>query len=146
MHKMKGHVSSGLLFNFWLLLTVFAIPQLLREIRDFDSENSSSWHQFQYFNYITYFSLITAMLVLNCFADKHPTKTSYQKSSNPSPERSASFLRQIFFQWFDHVAIIGWKRPITEKDIYDINPDDASRELVPPFDKYFNESVEKGRR
>lgn len=86
------------------------------------------------------------MLFLNCFADKQPRNTTYVKSDNPSPERSSSFLRQIFFQWFDRTTWVGWRRPLTEKDIYDINPEDTSGELVPPFDKYFAESVEKGRK
>lgn len=146
LHKKKGHQSSGVLFNFWMLLTVFAIPQLMWEIRNNDSENLNSWTEFQFINYITYFSLVAIMFLLNCFADKRPTTTTYSKTSNPSPEKNSSFLRQIFFQWFDSTTWVGWRRPLTEKDIYDINPDDTSRELVPPFDKYFYESVEKGRR
>lgn len=86
------------------------------------------------------------MFVLNCFSDKAPVNTTYTKYSNPSPELGASFLRKIFFQWFDATTIKGWRNPLTEADMYDINPDDASKELVPPFDKYFAESVEKGRR
>lgn len=146
MHKMKGHMSSGLLFNFWLVLVIFAVPQLMWELRNYDSAGENSWEQFQYVNYIIYFSLISIMLFLNCFADKKPRHTTYAKSDNPSPEQSSSFLRQLFFQWFDHTTWVGYKRPLTEKDIYDINPDDASRELVPPFDKYFAESVEDGQR
>lgn len=146
LHQKKGHQSSGTLFIFWMMLTVFAIPQLMSEIASYDSENLNTWTEFQFINYVTFFSLITVMLVLNCFADKMPKYTTYTKTSNPSPERSSSFLRQIFFQWFDSTTWVGWRRPLTEKDIYDINPDDASRELVPPFDKYFYESVEKGRR
>ena len=86
------------------------------------------------------------MLILNCFADKAPRHTTYHKYDNPSAELRSSFLRQIFFQWFDKTVYYGWKNPITEKDMFDINPDDASRELVPPFDKHFNESVERNKR
>lgn len=86
------------------------------------------------------------MLVLNCFADKPPRKSNYPKSTNPSPEKASSYLRQVFFQWFDRTIYNGWKRPLTENDIYDINPENLSKEVVPPFDKYFKESVEKGRR
>lgn len=146
MHKIAGHVTSGLLFLFWLLLVIFALPQLRWEINNFSPDDLNRWSQFQYINYITYFSLIAVMLFLNCFADKQPRSTTYVKASNPSPEKSSSFLRQIFFQWFDHTTWVGWRRPLTEKDIYDINPEDTSTELVPPFDKYFAESVEKGRK
>lgn len=143
---MKGHRTSGLLFIFWVLLVFFAIPQLRNEIQQYESESIQSWHQFQFINYLTYFSFITVMLLLNCFADVAPRKTTFTKTSNPSPELRSSFLRQVFFQWFDSTTWVGWRRPLTEKDIYDINPEDTSRELVPPFDKHFNESVEKGRR
>ena len=146
LHKVKGHVSSGLLFLFWLTLVVFAIPQLRWEIQTYDSENLNSWTGFQFINYITYFTLITVMFLLNCFADKPPRKTTLKMPLNPSPELTSSFLSNILFQWFDKITWVGWRRPLTEKDIYDINPEDTSRELVPPFDKYFYESVEKNRR
>lgn len=146
LHKIKGHSSSGLLFLFWLMLTVFAGAELRWEIQNYDGDNLNTWTEFQFINYITYFSLISVMLLLNCFADKPPRSSTFNKSSNPSPELRSSFIRQIFFQWFDKTTWVGWRRPLTEKDIYDINPEDTSRELVPPFDKYFAESAEKGRR
>jgi ATP-binding cassette, subfamily C (CFTR/MRP), member 1 len=132
------------MFIFWLLLVVLAIPQLRFEINHVSS--LTPWKEFQFINYVTYFVLITTMLLLNCWSDNAPRNTTYAKSSNPSPQLSSSFVNQIFFQWFDRTAWAGWRHPLTEKDIYDINPEDTSAELVPPFDKYFNESVEKGRR
>lgn len=81
------------------------------------------------------------MLALNLFADSKPSRTTYPKSVNPSPELSSSFVNQIFFFWFDSLTWRGWRRPLLEKDIYDINPEDTCFELVPPFDKYFKESV-----
>lgn len=146
-HKFKGHRTSGLLFIFWVTLVIFASPQLRWVIREYDSDNLTTWMEFQFINYITYFTLISVMLVLNCFADKEPRQSTYpNKSSNPSPERSSSFLNQIFFQWFFATVWNGWRRPLTEADIYDINQENTSRELVPPFDKYFAESLEKGRK
>jgi ATP-binding cassette subfamily C (CFTR/MRP) protein 1 len=124
---------------------VSAIPQLILEI-DYDANSANEWEQFQFLNFVIYFTLVTLMLFLNCFADKPARSTTYHKSDNPSPELSASFLRQLFFQWFDQICLIGWRRPLTEKDMYDINPMDTSKEIVPVFDKHFYASVEKGRR
>lgn len=148
MHKIKGHVTSGLLFIFWVLLVIFASPQLRWEIQNLNGDNQTTWTEFQFINYITYFTLIVIMMLLNCFPDKQPRSTTYTNytTNNPSPERSSSFLNRIFFQWFTHTTWIGYRRPLTDKDMYDINPDNAARELVPPFDKYFEQSVEKGRR
>lgn len=148
MHKFKGHRSSGVLFIFWVTLVIFASFQLRWEITSYlESDNITTWTEYQFINYITYFTLIGVMLVLNCFADKEPLNTTYpKKSSNPSPEKGSSFLNQIFFHWFFPTVWYGWRRPLTESDIYDINQENTSRELVPPFDKHFAASVEKGRK
>lgn len=141
-------MTSGLLFLFWLILVIFAIPQLRSEIQKHHSDNLDSWTEFQVVNYITYFTLITIMLILNCFADKQPRISTYPitKSNKQSPEKSTSFLNQIFFQWFTPITRIGYKRPLTEDDIYDMNPENMCIEVIPPFEKYFAESIEKGRR
>lgn len=118
------------------------------EVENYDSENLNAWTEFQFINYIIYFSLISILLLMNCFPDKRPRKTTFVVTNvrNPSPEQKSSFLNQILFQWFTYTTYIGFRRPLTENDIYDINPENTSRELVPPFDRYFAESVEKGRR
>lgn len=100
----------------------------------------------QIVSYTAYFTIICIMLVLNCFADKPPRKTTFDKPTNPSPEQTSSFLNQLCFQWFDKTIYNGWRRPLTDKDIYDVNPENTSKEIFPPFDKHFKESVEKGRR
>ena len=96
-HKKTGHYSSGLLFNFWLLLVAFAIPELRWQI--IESESSATRDNSTL--YFVYFSLISVMIFLNCFADKEPINTTYPKTENPSPEYRASYLNQIFYYWFD---------------------------------------------
>lgn len=147
LQKIRGIRTSGFLFTFWLLLVILAIPQLRFEIRRFGGTGETfTFVEYNYISYIVYFSLITVMLFLNCWADKEPRISDFKKASNPSPELRSSYLRQIFFQWFDKTTWVGYRRALEEKDIYDINPVDTSKELVPPFDKYFYESVEKNRR
>lgn len=55
-------------------------------------------------------------------------------------------VNRSFFFFFDKTAWKGWRRPLTEEDIFDINPENASAELVPEFDKNFNDRVDKKRR
>lgn len=147
---MKGHRSSGLLFNFWLLLLFCSIPQLRWEVNQFNSNNFSddglTFDGYNFISYVTFFSMVSIMLLINCFADKPPRNTTYPKYSNPSPELSSSYLRQIFYQWFSKTTWNGWRRPLTEKDIYDLNPADSCAELYPPFVKHFNNDVEKERK
>ena len=86
------------------------------------------------------------MVILNCFSDKEPKKNTYPKSTKPNPELSASIVNKMFFGFFDRMAWTGWRRPLTEKDIFDINPENASSELVPLFDKNFQKTIDKQRR
>ena len=150
LHKIKGHLTSGLLFLFWIFLTFFAIPQMRHEaltmghpIEGTDIENN-----FQFYNYLVYFTLICIMTILNCFADKPPKYSTYPKSLHPRPcpELFVSFVDQIHFFWFTKVCYLGWKRPLVEDDLYDIPPQDTCAEVHPPFEKEFNASVEKNKK
>lgn len=101
---------------------------------------------YQFINYVAFFSMVSLMLVLNCFVDKPPRHSTYPKPTNPSPELSASMLNRAFFAFFDRTAWKGWRRPLTERDIYEINPENASSELVPEFDRNYKNSLDKKRR
>lgn len=148
-HKKKGHRSSGLLLSFWLLLTFCSIPQLRWEVNNYNTshfDDEVTWEGFRFVYFVTFFSLISLMLIINCFSEKPPRHTTYVKYSNPNPELSASVLNRVFFGFFDRTTWVGWRRPLTEKDIYDINPENASREQVPQFDKNFQASIDKNKR
>ena len=93
-----------------------------------------------------YFSLTFLQLLFNCFSDRPPKSRDYPKASNSSPELSSSFLRKLFFQWFDPMTWKGYRRPLETNDIWAMNPDNMSKNLVPEFDKHWNNSVEKGKK
>ncbi|KAI2474349.1 ATP binding cassette (ABC) transporter subfamily C member, partial [Diabrotica virgifera virgifera] len=61
----------------------------------------------------------------------------------PSPEESASFLSRLLFAWFDPLAWKGFRKPLETKDLWDINVEDSSRELVPVFEKYWSQTLKK---
>ena len=63
--------------------------------------------------------------------------------SNPSPEMNASHLSQLFFAWFDGVIKRGWKNPITEKDLYDINPDSACRNVMQDWSNHWQKQAKR---
>lgn len=149
-HKKKGHRSSGLFLVFWFLLATCSIPQLRWEVNNFNTGNfgndEMTWEGFQFIFFVTFFSLTSVMVLLNCFSDKPPRHSSYPKYQNPNPELKASIMNRIFFGYFDRTTWVGWRRPLTETDIFDINPENASREQVPVFDKHFQRTLDKERR
>jgi ATP-binding cassette, subfamily C (CFTR/MRP), member 1 len=150
LHKYKGHLTSGLLFQFWLLLTFFSIPQLRSEVVTMGQGEviSEDYDQFRFISYMTYFTLISIMVILNCFADKPPIYTTYPKSQHPRPcpELTVSFLDKIHFFWFTKVCFLGWRRPLVETDLYDIPPQDTCAEVHPPFEREFLKSLEKNKK
>lgn len=151
LHKIKGHLTSGVLFLFWVFLSFFAIPQLRYEVLNMgviDINGSEIENNFQFINYAIYFTLICTMTILNCFADKPPKYSTYPKSLHPRPcaELFASFLNQIHFFWFTKICVLGWKRPLVESDLFDIPPQDTCAEVHPPFEREFNASMEKNKK
>ena len=155
MHRKRGMVSSGVLFMFWMLLVVLAIPQFRQEIRSFQIRENGfetgdvSWEDYLFLSNMIYFPIICIQLLLHCVADRKPQKSKFKqlksnaKTYNPIPEIFSSFLRKITFMWFDPMAWNGFRKPLEEKDMWDINPQNASIEVAPSFDKYWQQNVKK---
>lgn len=61
----------------------------------------------------------------------------------PCPETAASFLSRLFYTWFDALAWKGYRNPLENKDLWDMNEEDTSKEIMPVFNKYWNKSVAK---
>ena len=40
---------------------------------------------------------------------------------NPSPENQASFLSQLFFVWFEKMALLGWKQVLKPEDLWGLS-------------------------
>jgi ATP-binding cassette, subfamily C (CFTR/MRP), member 1 len=149
LHKSKGHHASKFLFVFWFLLAFCAIPQLRSEVLsmniDFSIE-SNFWNSYHFISYTIFFALISLMTILSAFSDKAPKHSTLPKPEKISPELSAGALNQFFFSWFSVTTWTGFKRPLTDDDIYDVNPQYASSEVTPIFDKNFKRSVDKNAK
>lgn len=135
---------------FWFMLAFFAIPELRWHVLNYNdayfSGESITWEGVQFLIYCIYYGLISIMVILSCFADKEPKHSTYPKYSNPSPELRVGAVIKMFYFWFDPTAWKGYRRPLVESDIYDINPENSSAELVPKFDKNFQKSIKKSQK
>lgn len=157
LHRSNGIRSSGLIFIFWFSLMVLAIPQYRTEIRYLMSRNNDEppsngeeavdgidWRYFKAMSYMAYFPLVVVVFVLNCFSDQRPPDAPNTKTT--SPEEGASFLRKLFFQWFDPMAWKGYRRPLEATDMWDPLKEDITENIIPEFDKYWQESVKKNEQ
>lgn len=154
LNRKYGVQTSGTQFLFWFFLVIFSIPRCRTEVRHekIRSEviNSGatdqpdySWDEYKYISFMIYFAFACGMLFLNCFADAMPRQTKYQRTKSEIPESSASFLSRITYQWFDGMAWRGYRNPLEEKDLWDLNPQDSCKEVMPIFAYYWNKNVRK---
>ncbi|XP_016987825.1 multidrug resistance-associated protein 1 isoform X6 [Drosophila rhopaloa] len=157
LNRKYGVQTTGCQFLFWFLLTVLSIPRCRTEVRldsnrqkIIDSQETEqhdfSWEEYQFASFFVFFTFSCIMLILNCFADGLPKQTKYQRGENEIPELSASFLNRITYQWFDSMALKGYRNPLEEKDLWDLRPQDSCSEVMPIFAHHWNQNVRKNYR
>lgn len=140
LHRRKGVRSSGLLFLFWALLMLAAIPQYRTEIQYIRSRIAiDAWSEYKSFRNMAYFPMIVIAFLMNCFSDSEPVK--FVRTDNP--ELSASFLRRITFQYFDGFMWRGFRRPIEEEHIFDLHAEDKTGHVNKVFDKYWPQTEKR---
>ncbi|XP_034253299.1 multidrug resistance-associated protein 1-like isoform X3 [Thrips palmi] len=143
-NRKHGICSSGLLTLFWLFLLICGIPQYRTElVEELNERPDDARKQFPFISYMIYLPLVFAMFILNCFADAEPRQLHYPKTENLCPELGASFISKLFFLWFDQFAWKGFRNPLETKDLWSMKPEDAASEIMPIFNKYWEESVQK---
>ncbi|CAG9853670.1 unnamed protein product [Phyllotreta striolata] len=142
-NRKYGQQTSGLLFLFWLILAVCGIPQLRSEIRKAQRNEILPSQYYFYTSYLIYYPLVCVMFLLNCVADQTPRERKYPVAEKPCPEEGAGFLSRILFSWFDALAWKGFRKPLTTEDLWDMNIEDSSRELVPKFETAWKETLLK---
>lgn len=140
-NRVRGLRTSGLLFLFWCFLALCGAVQFHYELTDTNTEQED--RVFPFVTYMMYYPLVLGMLILNCYADASPRFSEYPPVERPCPEQRASFLSKLFFSWFDTLAWKGFRKPLEAKDLWNMNPEDTAREVIPVFDKHWNETVRK---
>lgn len=148
-----GIISSGTVFIFWFLKAFFGIIQMrteamLHQARDnpIGAADTIIFAEYQFVSFTLQYSMICLILLLEILPDQPPRYSDYPKARKPNPELKSSFFVRLLYLYFDSFTWTGFRKPLTDDDMFDLNPEDTSRELVPPFDKYWYESVEKGRK
>ncbi|XP_050561843.1 multidrug resistance-associated protein 1 isoform X2 [Spodoptera frugiperda] len=142
-NRKYGMRASGVLFFFWLLLILAGLPQLQSQIKAHANIPDDENVKYNFVSYMVYFPLIVIMFILNCFADLPPKDSPYKYEKNQCPENASGFPSRLTFSWFDPLALTGFRRSLTEEDLWALNPQDSSTEVVPKFDKFWEKSLRK---
>uniref|UniRef100_A0A673HV30 ATP-binding cassette, sub-family C (CFTR/MRP), member 2 n=1 Tax=Sinocyclocheilus rhinocerous TaxID=307959 RepID=A0A673HV30_9TELE len=121
-------VDSGSLFVFWLLQVLCAVFQFQTLLRDEEIDDLPRFCLF----YISY-GLQLIALVLSAIADVSPE----------NPEAKATFLSRITFSWFNSMLIKGFKRPLVQEDMWDLNEKDSTQTICREFEDIMAKELKK---
>uniref|UniRef100_A0A287B6A6 Multidrug resistance-associated protein 1 n=1 Tax=Sus scrofa TaxID=9823 RepID=A0A287B6A6_PIG len=65
---------------------------------------------------------------------------------NPCPESSASFLSRITFWWITGLMVQGYRQPLEITDLWSLNKEDMSEQVVPVLVKNWKKECAKSRK
>uniref|UniRef100_A0A3B5M8W9 ABC transmembrane type-1 domain-containing protein n=1 Tax=Xiphophorus couchianus TaxID=32473 RepID=A0A3B5M8W9_9TELE len=132
--RLKGVQSCGVLLIFWLLALLCATVSFRSKILQARNEVSlkDSLH------FLPENELFKDMFIGFYLYSFLP--------QNPCPEPGASFLSRITFWWITGMMMVGYRRPLEEKDLWSLNPDDCSHRVVPQLVHRWNSECQKVKR
>ncbi|XP_068578796.1 ATP-binding cassette sub-family C member 2 [Cebidichthys violaceus] len=133
--RREGSVDSATLFLFWFLLVlcdIFPFQTLLREALRLGE--ISDYPRFCLF-YIS-FGLELIALILSAVADIPPEAEELVKKN---PEAGAAFLSRITFNWISSMVVKGYKRPLVQEDMWELNDAESTAFINQRF-QYFMQS------
>ncbi|XP_052061601.1 multidrug resistance-associated protein 1-like [Mytilus californianus] len=139
LERIRGFITSGVLFIFWLLMLVASIIPFYTLIEQ------DVYHKdfFRFSIFYVYFFLIVVQFVLHCFAEKITRRGYYELNTKQCLEVEASFLSRLTFWWMTGLIIIGYKKPLEEADISELHPRDKSDVVIPTFDEAWKKEYAK---
>uniref|UniRef100_A0A8C5R5H5 Multidrug resistance-associated protein 1 n=1 Tax=Leptobrachium leishanense TaxID=445787 RepID=A0A8C5R5H5_9ANUR len=144
--RMKGVQSSGVMLNFWIIALLCAIIIFRSKVLHALNPDCKVRDAFRDATFYIYFALVLVQLILSIFPDRPPLFSERVNDPNPCPEESASFLSKITFWWISGMMVQGFKRPLETKDLWSLNKEDTSVEVVPVLAKNWEKEYLKTKR
>ncbi|XP_065392891.1 multidrug resistance-associated protein 1 isoform X2 [Macaca fascicularis] len=145
LERRKGVQSSGIMLTFWLVALLCALGILRSKIMTALKEDVQV-DLFRDITFYIYFSLVLIQLVLSCFSDRSPLFSETIHDPNPCPESSASFLSRITFWWITGLIVRGYRQPLEGSDLWSLNKEDTSEQVVPVLVKNWKKECAKTRK
>ncbi|XP_067675078.1 multidrug resistance-associated protein 1-like [Haliotis asinina] len=137
LERKKGLITSGVMFTFWLLLTLTGIIPFYSIIM----QEEYQYNVFQAVTFYSYFALVVLELFLSCFVESSVERSTNKISS--CPEAQASFLSRISFWWMNSLIRKGYTKALTETDVYALHPEESSAHNVQRFSVHWNKQMER---
>ncbi len=84
------------------------------------------------------------LFALNLISDRKPAHYNpiYDTLEKPSPEISAPFVSVILFEWMTPLLWWGFRKPLKQEDMWDLDPHMQSYGIVPTFESEIRRQLE----
>uniref|UniRef100_A0A670ZAQ9 Multidrug resistance-associated protein 1 n=1 Tax=Pseudonaja textilis TaxID=8673 RepID=A0A670ZAQ9_PSETE len=119
--RIKGAQSSGVMLLFWLIALLCAVV-LFR---------SKAMHAlldaFRYTTFYIYFALVLIQFILSCFPERPPLFSE----NIHGPVSVITAIGRMSHTWVFKLMIHGYRQPLEAKDLWSLNKEDTSEEVVP---------------
>ncbi|KAI8785114.1 multidrug resistance-associated protein 1 [Biomphalaria glabrata] len=137
LEQSRGVIRSPIIFFFWILTSLAQlIPFYSSFVTEVYDENKTKFAIIV----IKYAATILAVFA-NCFADFNKDKF---KGHNPEPY--ASIISWLSLSWVDKLMITGFKSPLKDEDVFEINPRDQSQKSIGKLLKTWNKEKSKAKK
>nr|XP_042697003.1 voltage-dependent T-type calcium channel subunit alpha-1G isoform X14 [Chrysemys picta bellii] len=143
--RLRGIQSSGVLIIFWFLSVLCAVGPFRSKIIAATAQGQIK-DRFRFTTFFSYFALILIELILSCFKENPPFFSPINSDPNPCPELNSGFLSKMTFWWFTRMAILGYKRPLEDKDLWSLNKDDTSSIIVQQLHKEWDKQKDERKQ
>ncbi|KAK3576574.1 hypothetical protein CHS0354_011251 [Potamilus streckersoni] len=137
LERIKGLVTSGVLWIFWFLL-VFAEAV---HFYSFITNKIYDEDRIRFVIFTLHYGSLILQLILQSIAEKYANKEADKQKR--CPETESSFLSRIIFWWINHLIVKGFRKRIEETDLWPLNPRDHSSKSHPPFLKTWENEAKK---
>ncbi|KAK9889603.1 hypothetical protein WA026_006976 [Henosepilachna vigintioctopunctata] len=141
-NRKHGIRASGVQFFFWLSLAVCGTFQLRTEIKNLKLKHMHSYKSYLF--YTIYYLFVLLMLFLSSLNDQK-AKGPVKAAKNLSPEKESCFLSRLFYSWFETLAWKGFRKPLTDEDLYDLKDQYSAKEVVINFDYHCTKKLSKAK-
>lgn len=152
LHRNRGKHTSGLIFTFWLLMTVVSVinfRSLLRsQLLDHNTTTLADWQitELRFTLRIVATPLVIVQLFLSCIADKKaqdPFILTGEDYRSRLPEDDASILSFITFWWMNSLMWLGYRRALTQEDLYSVSPSERTEVVAHRFDQLLEPAIKQ---
>ncbi|KAM3826734.1 multidrug resistance-associated protein 1-like isoform 1-T1 [Vipera latastei] len=143
--RIKGVQSSGAMLLFWLIALLCAVIVFRSKTMHVLCPDAEI-DVFRYSTFCIYFALVLIQFILSCFPERPPLFSENVCGPNPCPESGASFLSRITFWWISGLMIHGYRQPLEAKDLWSLNKEDSSEEVVPSLVANWAREYARARR